>query len=76
MPPSDADARLEPLRRRGATVLYRQSDVTNPAEVARFVDEAAGAFGGIDICIGNAGIVERGQLIDLAPGTRGDEPST
>jgi NAD(P)-dependent dehydrogenase (short-subunit alcohol dehydrogenase family) len=44
---------------------YRRVDVTNAAEIAAFAEEAAANFGGLDICIGNAGIVERGKLIDL-----------
>jgi len=66
VPPPDAEAKFEPLHQRGVTVFYRQADVTDPAAVARFLDESADALGGIDVCIGNAGIVERGQLIDLS----------
>lgn len=62
---ADAEALLIPLRESGATVLYRQVDVTDADVVARFVDEADRSFHGIDICVANAGIVERGALIDL-----------
>jgi NAD(P)-dependent dehydrogenase (short-subunit alcohol dehydrogenase family) len=60
-----AEAQVAELRRRGAEVFFRQADVTDAAAVASFVEEAGRAFGGIDICIGNAGIVERGAMIDL-----------
>jgi NAD(P)-dependent dehydrogenase (short-subunit alcohol dehydrogenase family) len=46
-------------------VFYRQVDVTDAPAVAQFVDEAVRKFGGIDVCIGNAGIVQRGRLTDL-----------
>ena len=55
------------LRERGATVLYRAVDVTDAGAVAAFAEEAGLAFGGIDICVANAGIVERGALVDLSP---------
>lgn len=48
-------------------VLYGVVDVTNAAETRRFVAKATRVLGPIDICIANAGIVERGALIDLAP---------
>jgi NAD(P)-dependent dehydrogenase (short-subunit alcohol dehydrogenase family) len=65
VPPHDAEARVQALREQGATVMYRQVDVTEADAVSRFVDQAVCDFGGIDLCIGNAGIVERGNLIDL-----------
>jgi NAD(P)-dependent dehydrogenase (short-subunit alcohol dehydrogenase family) len=67
LPAADAEPRFASLRDRGVTVFYRQTDVTGAAAVESFVEDAAEALGGIDVCIGNAGIVERGQLIDLAP---------
>ena len=67
LPAADAEPRFAALRERGVTVSYRQTDVTDASAVARFVDDAAAALGGVDICIGNAGIVERGQLVDLSP---------
>lgn len=60
-----ADGQFEELRRLGATVFYRQTDVTDPAAVSKFVSEADEQFGSLDICLGNAGIVERGALAEL-----------
>ncbi|HVV00179.1 MAG TPA: SDR family oxidoreductase [Verrucomicrobiae bacterium] len=54
------------LRSLGSRVIYRRADVTQANEVEKFVREAAEALGGLDICIANAGIVERGALIDLS----------
>lgn len=56
---------LAELREAGAQVRYRQVDVTNRAEMESFVTAVTAEFGGLDICIANAGIVERGDLIDL-----------
>lgn len=45
-----------------------QVDVTDPAQCAAMVDAAAAAFGGLDICIANAGITITGvSLIDYTP---------
>jgi NAD(P)-dependent dehydrogenase (short-subunit alcohol dehydrogenase family) len=55
------------LRQSGATVIYRALDVTDAGAVAAFAAEADRALGGIDICLANAGIVERGALVDLSP---------
>ena len=65
LPAADAERFLGPLRDHRATVLYQQADVTDPGAVAHFVDEANRTLSGLDVCIGNAGIVERGALIDL-----------
>lgn len=62
----EAEARLAPLRDAGAELLYRRADVTDSDAAGAFVDAADAAFGGIGICLCNAGIVERGPLIDLS----------
>jgi NAD(P)-dependent dehydrogenase (short-subunit alcohol dehydrogenase family) len=67
LPEPDAAPRLNGLRRPGVTVVYRQVDVTDADATARFVEDADAALGGIDVCIPNAGIVERGALVDLSP---------
>lgn len=64
--PEQAAERFESLRRDGVELLYRQADVTDANAVAGFVGEAAEQFGGLDTCIANAGIVERGELADLS----------
>lgn len=54
------------LRKHSPSVLYRQVDVTDERAVHAFVDDAVRECGSLDICIANAGIVERGLLIDLS----------
>lgn len=55
------------LSRGGAGVLYRRVDVTQAEEVAAAAQEAAREFGGLDLCLVNAGIVERGDLVEFSP---------
>jgi glucose 1-dehydrogenase len=63
---SEAGDFLSPLRSQTAKVVYRQTDVTDAAAVEEFVRTTTSHLGGMDICIANAGIVERGPLIDLS----------
>lgn len=63
----DAEAHLAPLRRNGVNILYRQVDVTDGPAVTALVNEADAIFGRISLCLCNAGVVERGPLIDLSP---------
>jgi len=48
-------AGAEKIRKLGAEAMHAAFDVTDPAAVARFVAEVAGTFGGVDICVTNAG---------------------
>lgn len=64
--PEDCSAFREELRRQNFEPFYQSVDVTDAKAVESFTNEAAGALGGIDICIANAGIVERGALVDLS----------
>lgn len=60
-----AEAMIARLRQSGATVLYREVDVTDQSAMTEFIAAAEAEFGGVDVCIGNAGIVERGGVLDL-----------
>jgi acyl transferase domain-containing protein/NAD(P)-dependent dehydrogenase (short-subunit alcohol dehydrogenase family)/acyl carrier protein len=46
----------EPLRGRGGGVLTSDADVTDRDALSRVVEEAAAAFGGVDVLINNAGV--------------------
>lgn len=61
-----AEPWLAGLRRSGVTALYRQVDVTSAPAMTAFVAEAVRELGGLDVCLANAGIVERGDLVDLS----------
>jgi NAD(P)-dependent dehydrogenase (short-subunit alcohol dehydrogenase family) len=56
---------LDELTQLGAKAIYRSVDVASPDAVDAFVTEAVREFGRVDICLANAGIVERGSLVDL-----------
>ena len=56
---------LAKLRKQSPLVFYRRADVTDAGAMERFVTDAARECDGLDICIANAGIVERGLLVDL-----------
>lgn len=64
LPLRKARALLPPGGRSGK-VFYRSVDVTDAAAMNRFVTQATRAIGPLTVCIANAGIVERGALIDL-----------
>ena len=64
--PKQAEAQMAELQTQGAAVRYRRVDVTQATAMAEFVAETVREFGGIDICLANAGIVERGNLVDLS----------
>ena len=48
----------------GPAVRYRHCDVTKKADVEALMDEAVSSFGGLDVCIPNAGIVSSGSVMD------------
>jgi glucose 1-dehydrogenase len=56
---------LDELARGGTRAFYHQVDVSVPDALHAFVEESARSLGGIDICLANAGVVERGRLLDL-----------
>ena len=59
---------LEALAGRlGERARWAQADVTDPDALARAVDGAVEAFGGVDVAIANAGIGQVGPLAAAAP---------
>jgi NAD(P)-dependent dehydrogenase (short-subunit alcohol dehydrogenase family) len=62
----DAAPFLRELEKITSKVFYQSVDVRDAAAVENFTKTAAEKSGGIDICIANAGIVERGALLDLS----------
>lgn len=65
VPDDRAQPLLGELQRQGGRMVYRQADVTDPKAMADFVADATRELGPLEVCVANAGIVERGNLIDL-----------
>jgi len=57
----------EELAGQGADVFFCKADVSVPEEVERSVRAAVERFGGLDILINNAGIVEQDNLLEDVP---------
>ena len=62
-----ARAAWRELRHAGAEFHYGSVDVADAAALKRFVARATRVLGAPDVCIANAGIVERGALLELSP---------
>jgi short-subunit dehydrogenase len=58
------DALAREIRRAGGQALAVPTDVTDPEAVAALAEQAAGAFGGIDVWINNAGAGVFGPFLD------------
>lgn len=63
---SQARPLLQELESAGVQTCYAPVNVTDAAAMDAFVAATARSLGPPDICLANAGIVERGALVDLA----------
>jgi NAD(P)-dependent dehydrogenase (short-subunit alcohol dehydrogenase family) len=61
-----AEAAAASLRKSGYRVHSGRLDVTDEAQVERGLEEAAGAFGGLDLVVANAGILTLSPLADMS----------
>jgi 3-oxoacyl-[acyl-carrier protein] reductase len=59
---ADADAVVESIKAAGGRAAAIQADVTVPAQVAALFDNTVTLFGGIDIVVNNAGIMQPGLV--------------
>ncbi|HEY5893923.1 MAG TPA: SDR family oxidoreductase [Chthoniobacterales bacterium] len=62
---ADAEKVVQEIKTAGGQAIAVQADVSVPSEVAGLFDQAEAAFGGIDIIVNNAGIMQPG-LVPLA----------
>lgn len=62
----ELDAMSDRIERVGARALPLWGDVADPDVPERLVEEAAQAFGGIDVVVSNAGIAQPAALAELA----------
>ncbi|MDB6077136.1 MAG: 3-ketoacyl-ACP reductase [Akkermansiaceae bacterium] len=61
----DADEVVREIHNAGGQAVAVKADVANPAEVATLFDAAEQAFGGVDVLVNNAGVIQPG-LVPLA----------
>lgn len=60
----DGSALEQELAGRGSAALFVQTDVSSPDSVRNMVEAAAARFGGLDVLVNNAGIVEQDVLAE------------
>jgi 3-oxoacyl-[acyl-carrier protein] reductase len=62
---ADAEKIVQEIRTAGGQAIAVKADVSTPAEIAILFDKAEEAFGGVDVIVNNAGIMQPG-LVPLA----------
>ncbi|HEX4511499.1 MAG TPA: SDR family NAD(P)-dependent oxidoreductase [Burkholderiaceae bacterium] len=62
-----ADDVVAEIRALGRRALARQGDIADPATAKGLIDAAVKAFGGVDVCVANAGICPFHAFLDLPP---------
>lgn len=62
----EAEAAVAEIQSAGGEAIAVKADVGNPADVERMFEEAARAFGGVDVVVNNSGIMP------LSPIGKGD----
>jgi glucose 1-dehydrogenase len=63
--PADADAMAAAIERAGGRAVPVQMDVSKEGDVERAFGEAAGALGGLDLLVNNAGLEEPYELAEM-----------
>jgi 3-oxoacyl-[acyl-carrier protein] reductase len=61
---AEADAQVETITAAGGRAAAVQADVSDSAAVRRLFDEAESAFGGVDVLVNNAGIMQLATIAD------------
>ena len=62
---SAADALVAEIEAADGRAIAVQADLADPATPARLFDAAEGAFGGVDVLVNNAAVMELGPLADM-----------
>jgi 3-oxoacyl-[acyl-carrier protein] reductase len=59
-----AEALVRSIQQAGGQALAAKADVSNPTDVRRLFDAAETAFGGVDVLVNNAGIMQLANMAD------------
>jgi len=62
--PEEADAQVDRIRGAGGTAMAVQADVSDPDAMRRLFDRAEAEFGGVDVLVNNAGIMQLATIAD------------
>jgi 3-oxoacyl-[acyl-carrier protein] reductase len=62
--PGPAEALVRSIEKAGGRAVAAQADVADPAAVARLFDAAEQAFGGVDVVVNNAGIMQLAPIAE------------
>ena len=62
---ASAQTVVQEIERKGGRAVAAQADVADPEAVKRMFDSAEAAFGGVDVLVNNAGIMENAPLAEV-----------
>jgi 3-oxoacyl-[acyl-carrier protein] reductase len=60
-----AEQEAEKLTKEGLKVIAVQADVSSTADIHRMIDRSADQFGGLDIVVNNAGVLDSSSILDM-----------
>src|SRR5262249_22710183 len=66
-PEGGAEQTLAEIRALGRRGLAQQGDIADPETAKSLIDAAVAQFGGVDVCVANAGICPFHAFLDLPP---------
>src|SRR5579859_3846078 len=61
-----AQSVVREIERKGGKAIAAQADVSDPRAVKRMFDSAEAAFGGVDVLVNNAGIMDNAPLAEVS----------
>lgn len=61
-----AQSVVQDIERKGGRAIAAQADVSDPQAVKRLFDSAEAAFGGVDVLVNNAGVMDNAPLAEVS----------